>query len=625
MQSCRAGALILMLLGVEAAVAADSLSTGPTGADRPKKIYAHYMGCYPVAAAATAHHRANDAHKIRHDGAGQFDAIGDRWRNWPLVPDGMKLTLQQSADLEIRRALRGGIDGFAIDAWAGGQGAKDVLDALLQVARDKDYPFEITICLFRKDQVVAAGQPVRADAVHRIDPAARAIHFRSGKQRAEITAVFRVVNANLAIEQVAVEQTHARDRERVRRNVTAFGNLGRFERHDDLPPPLRCDAPLVEPGNHRAGGLPVAVQILVLGGETAQVHRVGFGHVDVSRPIDADADRITELQRCQKIRPHTFPPDSPKGRLPDMEAELISYLRRVIPPHPLLKLGPGDDAAVLQWALRSDVVVTVDMLMDGVDFKWGQAEPRQIGHKSLAVNLSDLAAMAARPLAAVVAVALPRAGGMDLAVGLFQGILPLAERYDLAIAGGDTNSWDGPLVISITALGQTTPRGPLCRGGAQPGDAIVVTGRFGGSILGRHLACEPRVREALLLHEHYALHAGIDVSDGLSLDLWHICQESGCGAELDLSAVPMSDDARRLADQRGDGSTPLDHALSDGEDFELVFAVPPADAAAMTAQQPLDVPLTVIGRFVPERGLWQVDAAGRRTPLVPQGYQHELR
>jgi hypothetical protein len=114
---------------------------------RPKKIYAHYMGCYPVAAAATAYHRENDAHKIRHDGKGQFDAIGDRWRNWPLVPDGLKLNLEQSADLDIRRALRAGIDGFAIDAWAGGQGAKDVFDALIKVARDKDYPFEVTICL----------------------------------------------------------------------------------------------------------------------------------------------------------------------------------------------------------------------------------------------------------------------------------------------------------------------------------------------------------------------------------------------------------------------------------------------------------------------------------------------
>ena len=114
---------------------------------RPKKVFAHYMGCYPVAAMATAHHRANDADKIRHDGSGQFDAIGDRWRNWPLVPDGMRVSLEQSADLEIRRALRGGIDGFAIDAWAGGDGAKQVLDALFKVAEEKDYPFEITICL----------------------------------------------------------------------------------------------------------------------------------------------------------------------------------------------------------------------------------------------------------------------------------------------------------------------------------------------------------------------------------------------------------------------------------------------------------------------------------------------
>ena len=118
---------------------------GPDG--RPKKIFAHHMGCYPVATAATAHHRANDAHKVRHDGKQQHDAYGDRWRNWPLVPDGMRVDLEASADLEIRRALRGGIDGFAIDAWAGGDGAKKVFDALLKVAKEKDYPFEVTVCL----------------------------------------------------------------------------------------------------------------------------------------------------------------------------------------------------------------------------------------------------------------------------------------------------------------------------------------------------------------------------------------------------------------------------------------------------------------------------------------------
>ena len=113
----------------------------------PKKIYAHYMGCYPVGAGSTAYHRAHDAHLIRHDGTGQFDAIGDRWRNWPLVSDGMNVSLEESADLEIRRALRAGIDGFAMDAWAGGDGAKKMLAALFAVAERKNYPFEITICL----------------------------------------------------------------------------------------------------------------------------------------------------------------------------------------------------------------------------------------------------------------------------------------------------------------------------------------------------------------------------------------------------------------------------------------------------------------------------------------------
>ena len=120
----------------------------PTGRrQREKKIFAHYMGCYPVAAAATAYHRSADAHQVRHDGQRQHDAYGDRWRNWPLVPEGLKVSLEESADLDIRRALRGGIDGFAIDAWAGGDGAKAVCDALFHVAEQKDYPFEITICL----------------------------------------------------------------------------------------------------------------------------------------------------------------------------------------------------------------------------------------------------------------------------------------------------------------------------------------------------------------------------------------------------------------------------------------------------------------------------------------------
>lgn len=307
-----------------------------------------------------------------------------------------------------------------------------------------------------------------------------------------------------------------------------------------------------------------------------------------------------------------------------MERQFISWLRQRLPPHPLLRLGPGDDAAVLRMAGVDQCVVTVDMLTDHVDFELADVDPRRVGRKALAANLSDLAAMASKPLAGVIAVALPRQGGMDLAVALYEGMLPLAEQYDLAIAGGDTNSWDGPLVISITLLGEVTAQGPLQRSGATPGDRIIVTGSFGGSILGRHLDFEPRVREALALHTRYELHACTDVSDGLSLDLSHILEESRCGAVLNADTVPVAADASRLVEKVSDGSTPLDHALGDGEDFELILAVPLHEAERMLAEQPLQVSLTDIGEFVAEPGLWLQETGVGRRPFVPRGWQHTL-
>lgn len=307
-----------------------------------------------------------------------------------------------------------------------------------------------------------------------------------------------------------------------------------------------------------------------------------------------------------------------------MESELIAHLRRRLPSHPLLRLGPGDDAAVLDMAGVEQCVVTVDMLTDHVDFELAKVDPRLVGRKALAVNLSDMAAMAGRPLAAVIAAVLPRRGGFDLAVAIYEGLLPLAEKYGVAIAGGDTNSWDGPLAISVTLLGQVTADGPLRRGGARPGDRIVVTGSFGGSILGRQFSFEPRVAEALDLNHRYRLHAGIDVSDGLSIDLAHLAEESGCGVLVRTEAVPIADDARRLTEQLADGSTPLEHALGDGEDFELILAVPPEESRRMMRDQPLAVPLSVIGEFTKETGLWRVDAPGVRRELVPQGWQHDF-
>ncbi len=306
-----------------------------------------------------------------------------------------------------------------------------------------------------------------------------------------------------------------------------------------------------------------------------------------------------------------------------MEHDLIAWLQRTLPPHPQLRLGVGDDAAVLRIAEQADAVVTTDLLGEGVHFRLTDAAPRQIGHKALAVNLSDLAAMAAQPVAAVIALLLPRTSAGPLARELIEGMLPLAARHHVALAGGDTNTWNGPLVVGVTAIGQTRPHGLWRRDGARPGDRILVTGSLGGSRLGHHLDFEPRVAEALQLAEHYQIHAAIDLSDGLATDLRHVVQASGCGAEVLLQRIPISEAARRLAGPN-DPSAALRHALCDGEDFELLLAVAPEVANRIVRQQPLGVPVTDIGCFLdgPPK-IWKIDQQGRRTELTESGYQHQ--
>jgi thiamine-monophosphate kinase len=307
-----------------------------------------------------------------------------------------------------------------------------------------------------------------------------------------------------------------------------------------------------------------------------------------------------------------------------MESQFIAWLRSRLGEHAALRLGPGDDAAVVRMGDRHECVVTTDLLTDGVDFDLSGVAAGRVGRKALAVNLSDLAAMAAKPLAAVIALALPRQNGLRIAQELYEGLIPLAERYGVAIAGGDTNTWDAPLAIAITLFGTPGPSGPLVRSGARPGDKILATGEFGGSILGRHFDFEPLVDEALLLTSRYTLHAGIDVSDGLSLDLSRLATASGCGALVRLDQIPVAQAAHELAAQRGDGVTPLDHALADGEDFELILAVPASEAERMLKEQPLGVRLTCIGEFVAEPGLWEQLPDGGRRKLAPRGWEHQM-
>jgi len=307
---------------------------------------------------------------------------------------------------------------------------------------------------------------------------------------------------------------------------------------------------------------------------------------------------------------------------PTGEFAFIEWLRRRTPSDPRVLIGPGDDTAAVALSPRATtggLLVTTDMLLEGSCFILADAGAERIGRKAMAVNLSDIAAMAGRPIAAVVSVGLPRDGGRALAERLYAGLRGMADQFETAIVGGDTNSWKGPLAISVTLLGEPIGRGPVTRGGANVGDWLMATGPFGGSIQGHHLDFTPRVREAMQLHERVSLHAMIDVSDGLAADVNHLCRESRCGAVLYAESIPIAEAARSMSD----GIPPLQHALHDGEDFELVFAVSRSDGRRLLDEQPVPgITLHHLGEIVPE-GLW-LETAGRREPLEPRGYVHPM-
>lgn len=300
------------------------------------------------------------------------------------------------------------------------------------------------------------------------------------------------------------------------------------------------------------------------------------------------------------------------------EFELIDWIRQRTPAAARVLVGPGDDTAVLAPS-GARLLVTTDMLLEGSHFVLSEVAPERVGRKAMAVNLSDIAAMAGRPLAAVVALGLPR-GRAGLAERLYTGLRTLADEFETPLIGGDTNSWNGPLCISVTLLGEAAINGAVLRRGALPGDWLMVTGPLGGSILGKQFDFTPRVHEAQRLHSLVRLHAMMDISDGLLADLQHICEESGCGALLHAERIPISVDAHRL----GDGRSPLDHALSDGEDFELLFAVSPADGRSLLDTQPIaGLHIAHVGECIGERKLL-IERDGQISQTEPKGFVHDL-
>jgi thiamine-monophosphate kinase len=226
------------------------------------------------------------------------------------------------------------------------------------------------------------------------------------------------------------------------------------------------------------------------------------------------------------------------------EFELIHHLTRSLPANKQVITGPGDDCAVLDFGLPDRLVLfKTDAIVEGIHFT-REAPPEKIGHKALARCLSDIAAMAGTPTAAVITLALPRDFDADFVSAIYDGMNTLARRCEVAIVGGETTTNPERILISVAVIGTVRRGKAVLRSGAEASDAIFVTGHLGGSLSGRHLEAEPRLAEARWLVENFRIHAMLDLSDGLAGDLRHVLRASRVGAELLSSAIPISREAK---------------------------------------------------------------------------------
>lgn len=296
-------------------------------------------------------------------------------------------------------------------------------------------------------------------------------------------------------------------------------------------------------------------------------------------------------------------------------------------------LGIGDDCALLQPSPGHQLAISSDMLVEGRHF-FADVDPEALGHKALAVNLSDLAAMGARPLGFTLALALPHADGDWLAC-LARGLFALADAHACPLVGGDTTR--GPLNLCVTAFGEIAAGRAIRRGGARAGDGIWISGQPGRAALGladllgkvrlhgsAHDECiaaleQPQPRVALGAALQGLATAMIDVSDGLLADLGHIARASGLGAVVDAAALPWA----ALHAACTDGAATRDALLAGGDDYELLFCAPPeADDALAALSARLALPLTRIGAMQSGDGVRLVDAAGAELPVGRRGYDH---
>ncbi|MCI0587715.1 MAG: thiamine-phosphate kinase [Planctomycetes bacterium] len=303
------------------------------------------------------------------------------------------------------------------------------------------------------------------------------------------------------------------------------------------------------------------------------------------------------------------------------ERAFHAWLRRSLRPGRGVAVGIGDDAAVLRLADKN-LLATTDSLVEGVHFAAGTA-PRLAGGKAAGRVLSDMAAMAATPRFGLLSLVVPPSWTARAVRRFVEEFEERLRRHGASLVGGDAACAPGRFVAAAALLGEPGARRPLLRSGARPGDLILATGSFGGSILGRHLRFAPRVREAIALARRLPITAAIDVSDGLALDLHRICAASRVGAVLEAGAIPVSRAARILA--RRTGRSPLSHALGDGEDHELLLAMRPSGRSRLERLHAgVGVPVSIIGRFG-GRGVRIRDERGRERPLPASGWEHGSR
>jgi thiamine-monophosphate kinase len=290
------------------------------------------------------------------------------------------------------------------------------------------------------------------------------------------------------------------------------------------------------------------------------------------------------------------------------EFGLIERFRRMIKTDSSVVKGSGDDCAVLKLDNNHYQLYTCDMLVQDVDFSL-KDKPYLIGRKSLAVQISDIAACGGLPRHCLISLSMPSKTKLKFVDKLFNGMLDTAKEYNINIVGGDL-SRGKQLAIDVSMLGIVEKRNLVLRSGARPGEIIFVTGKLGGSIRGKHLTFKPRLKEARFLVKNFKVSSMIDISDGLAQDLGHILEQSSAGAVIYEKLIPQTKQARNL-----------NEVLFMGEDFELIFTLSNREAKKL-----LDKKISgfkPIGEIVSkEKGLQLIDKTNRERIIEPKGFRH---